>query len=85
MQTDLAIHEPSGREVQHAVRLFRNVRVCSEARLLLAVRSRPIERFMAVAAWRSEGMVGRFQMACQPEGDRTAIGGLLLNDVESIT
>jgi hypothetical protein len=65
--------------VERVLHLFRNVPLSPEARLLAAVRSRPIERFIAAAAWWPEGTAGRFQLACQPGVARSAVGGLLVD------
>ena len=75
---DLVIREPAPAEVERVLHLFRNVPLSPEARLLAAVRSRPIERFIAAAAWWPEGTIGRFQLACQPGIERAAVGGLLI-------
>lgn len=73
------IREPAPAEVERALHLFRNVPLSSEARLLAAVRSRPIERFIAAAAWWPEGKIGRFQLACQPGVARAVVAGLLID------
>ena len=84
MQTEFAIREPNATEVWRAAHLFRNVRLRPEARLLVAVRSHPIERFVAAVAWWSEGRIGRFQLACQPGVDRTEVGGVLLSRLGAV-
>src|ERR1035438_5604160 len=76
---DLAIREPAPEEVERVLHLFRSVPLPPEARLLAAVRSRPVERFIAAAAWWPEGTVGRFQLACQPGVARAAAAGLLID------
>jgi hypothetical protein len=76
---DLAIREPAPAEVERVLYLFHNVPLTPDARLLAAVRSRPVERFVAAAAWWSEGTVGRFQLACQPGVARAAVAGLLID------
>jgi hypothetical protein len=78
---EMVIREPAPGEIERVVHLFANARVPSEARLLAAVRSRPVERFTAVAAWWPEGTAGRFQFACQPGVDRAAVLGLLIDKV----
>jgi hypothetical protein len=75
---DLAIREPAPAEVERVHHLFRNVPLNPEARLMAAARSRPIERFIAAAAWWPEGTIGRFQLACQPGVDRAAVAGVLI-------
>ena len=74
-----AIREPAPAEVERVLHLFGNLRLCAEARLLAAARSRPIERFIAAAAWWPEGKVGRFQIVCRPGVDRGAVAGLLID------
>ena len=76
---DPTIREPAPEEVERVLHLFRNVPLPPEARLLAAVRSRPVERFIAAAAWWPEGTVGRFQLACQPGVARAAVAGLLIH------
>jgi hypothetical protein len=76
---DPAIREPVPAEVERVLHLFRNLPLSPEARLLAAVRSRPIERFIAAVAWWPEGTVGHFQLACQRGVARAAVAGLLLD------
>src|ERR1035438_4503110 len=76
---DLAVREPAPAEVERVLHLFRNVPLNPEARLMAAVRSRPIERFIAAAAWWPEGTIGRFQLACQPGVDRAVVAGVLID------
>ncbi len=75
---DSAIREPAAAEVERVLHLFRNVPLSPEARFLAAVRSRPIERFIAAVAWWPEGKVGHFQLACQPGIARAEVAGLLI-------
>ena len=74
---DLAIREPTPEEAERVLHLFRNVPLFPEARLLAAVRSRPVERFIAAVAWWPEGTAGRFQLACQPGVTRAAVGRIV--------
>jgi hypothetical protein len=76
---DTAIREPLATEVERVLYLFRNALPNPQARLLVAVRTRPIERFIAAAAWWPLGKIGIFQVACEPGVDRTAIAGLLID------
>ncbi|MGD0262229.1 MAG: hypothetical protein ABSD29_20880 [Verrucomicrobiota bacterium] len=78
---DPAIREPAPAEVERVLHLFRNVPLSPEARLLAAARSRPIERFIAAAAWWPEGTVGRFQLACQPGVARAGVARLLIDSL----
>ena len=78
---DLAIREPAPEEVERVPHLFRNVPLPPETRLLAVARCRPIERFIAAAAWWPEGRVGRFQLACQPGVDRSVAAGSLIDSL----
>ena len=63
---DLVVRQPVAAELARVAYLFRNVRLRPDAHLWVAVRSRPIERFVAAAAWWPEGNMARFQLATQP-------------------
>jgi len=78
---DLVIREPVPSELERAVYLFRNARLRPQARIFVAVRSRPVERFVAAAAWWSEWNVGRFQLACSPGVVRDEVCALLIDQV----
>jgi hypothetical protein len=78
---DLVICEPAPSELERAVYLFRNARLRPEARIFVAVRSRPVERFVAAAAWWPEGNAGRFQLACSPGILRDEVCSLLIERV----
>jgi hypothetical protein len=78
---DLAICEPAPAEAERVLHLFRDAPLSPEARLIAAVRSRPIERFIAAAAWWTEGTVGCFQLACQPGVVRAVVAGLLIDSL----
>jgi hypothetical protein len=75
------VREPAPAEIERVAHLFRNVILRREARLLVATRSRPIERFVAAVAWWPEGTVARFQFVCQPGVARAEVGGLLLSSM----
>ncbi len=81
VSSDLAIREPAQTELERVLYLFHRTHLCAEARLLAAVRSRPIERFVAAAAWWPGGRVGLFKLACQPGENRAAVAGLLVERV----
>src|SRR5664279_319882 len=76
--SDLAIREPAQAELERVLYLFRKSPLSAEARLLGAARSLPVERFVAAVAWWPEGMIARFQLACQPGVDRAAVAGPLI-------
>jgi len=70
---DLAIRPAADAEFPRAFYLFRGARVRPQARLLVAVRSRPVERFVAAAAWWPAGRIGCFQLASQPGVSRAEV------------
>jgi len=76
-----SIREPLPTEIERVAHLFRNALITRSARLLVALRHQPIERFIAAAAWWPEGHTGHVQLACQPGVSRAEIGALLLNAV----
>jgi hypothetical protein len=76
---DLAVRAPAPAEVERVLHLFGNIRLCPEARLLAAERSRPIQRFIAAAAWWPMGTAGLFQIVCLPGVDRAVVAGLLID------
>jgi hypothetical protein len=78
---DLIIREPTSAEFGRAAYLFRDVRLRSQTRILAAVRSRPVERFVAAAAWWPEGSVGHFQLASSPGSTRNEACALLVNQL----
>jgi hypothetical protein len=73
------VREPSSSEVERVLHLFHHAPLPAQARLLAVARSRPIERFVAAAAWWPAGSIGMFQLACEPGVDRAAVAGLLLD------
>jgi hypothetical protein len=64
--SDLDIRSPTGAEVARATYLFRGTRLRPQAQFLVAVRSLPVERFVAAATWWCAGKIACFQFACQP-------------------
>lgn len=78
---DLRLRAPRPEEAERLGYLFRTVPVPAGAQVLAAVKSRPLERFVAAAAWWPEGHVGRFQLVCQPGVVRAAVAGLLVAGV----
>jgi hypothetical protein len=78
---DLAIREPAPAELDRAVYLFRNHRLRPQARMLVAVRSRPVVRFVGAAIWWTEGKVGCFQLACSPGIIREEVCARLIEQV----
>jgi hypothetical protein len=84
MQIDAAIREPTVAEAQRAIHLFRQARLRPEARFLVAVRSRPVERFVAAVAWWPENVISRFMIAFQPGVDRAPIAPPLLDRLTDV-
>jgi hypothetical protein len=76
---DLTVRAPAPAELERVLHLFRNMPVRPTSQLLGAVRSRPIERFVAAAAWWPVGTTGMFQLACEPGVDRTVVAGQLID------
>ena len=83
--SDLAIREPAQAELERVLYLFRKTPLYAEARLLVAVRARPVERFVAAVAWWPEGIIARFQLACQPGADRAAVAAPLIERLAECT
>jgi hypothetical protein len=81
---DTMIREPRPAEVERVLHLFGDTSLSGEARLVAALRSRPIERFIAAVAWWPEGRVGRFQLACRPGVDRALVAVPLLKRLVEI-
>jgi hypothetical protein len=75
----LNIREPLPAELERVGYLFKRVLLPQGARLLVAVRNRPIERFVAAAAWWPEATIARFQIVSQPGVARGDIAGPLLD------
>jgi hypothetical protein len=78
---DLVIREPATPELRRVAYLFRDVRLHSQARFLVAVRSRPVERFVAAATWWPKGSVGCFQLASPAGSIRNEACVLLINQL----
>lgn len=80
-QPDLIVRQPTEPEMDRIRYLFRNVRLHPQARMLVAVRSRPIKRFIAAAAWWPEGTIGVFRLASQPGVTQPTVYDLLVSQV----
>lgn len=79
---ELIVREPIPDELGRAVYFFRNIRLHPQARVLVAVKSHPVQRFVAAAAWWCEGTTGRFKLATLPgAAARAEICGLLISKV----
>ena len=78
---DLIIRPPTGTETARAAYLFRHGLLRPQSRLLVALRSQPVERFVAAAAWWTEGAVARFHAVCQPGVASSEVSGSLISQV----
>ena len=81
---DLIVREPAQAELERVLYLFRKVPFSTDTRLLVAVRSRPVERFVAALAWWAAGTVARFRLAGQPGANRAAVAGRLLERLAQV-
>ena len=78
--SDVILRPPTRPEVPRAIHLFRYVELPPPAHVLVAVRSQPVERFVAgIAGW-TEGGFGRFHLAYQPGATQGEILRLLLEE-----
>lgn len=75
---DLLVRVPLPAESDRAAYLLREVRLPPGSQLLVAVRSRPVERFVAAAAWWGVGPTACFRLAAQPGIARAEACGLLI-------
>jgi hypothetical protein len=64
--SDLIVREPSSTETGRALYLFRAAPLPRHARAFVAVKTRPLERFVAAAAWWPMGDTLAFRLAVQP-------------------
>jgi hypothetical protein len=64
--SDLIVREPSPAEVVRALYLFRAAPLPRQARVFVAVKTRPLQRFVAAAAWWPAGDGICFRLAAQP-------------------
>ena len=76
------IRPPRAEEGDRAAHLFRAVSLPPRCNILVAVRSRPVERFVAAAAWWLEDTIARFRLVCQPGVPRLEVAGALVMQVE---
>jgi len=77
----LIIREPAPNEIPRAAYLFRNSFLRQESRVLVAVRSLPVERFVAGIAWWIEGASGRFQISTQSGAPQPEAFEMLINHI----
>jgi hypothetical protein len=64
--SDLSVREPSNLEVSRVLHLFRAAPLPRQARVFVAVKRLPVERFIAAMAWWPIGSRLCFRLAVQP-------------------
>lgn len=64
--SDLIIREPSTLELPRVLHLFRSFPLPRQARVFVAVKMKPLERFVAAAAWWPKDGLLLFRLAFQP-------------------
>jgi len=77
----LVIRPPEAGEIERTLYLFRHGLLRPQSRFLVAVRSRPVQRLVAAAAWWSEGTVARFHLVCPPGVANPEVCGPLVKQV----
>jgi len=81
---DLIIRAPTVAEIPRALHLFGQVRLPRQAQLLVAVRSRPVERFVAALAGWPEAEFGRFQLTTLPGLAQPELASLLIEELAKV-
>ncbi len=80
--SDLIVREPSSTEAERALYLFRASPLTRHSRAFVAVKTRPMERIIAAAAWWPMGDSLGFRLAFQPgSAVRLAAGNLLVRQI----
>ncbi len=80
--SDLIVREPSPAEAGRVQYLFRAAPLPRPARALVAVKTRPLERFVAAAAWWPVGDALGFRLVVQPgSAARLAAGNELIRQI----
>ncbi len=76
------VREPSPMEAGRVLYLFRSAPLPRHARAFVAIKTKPLERFVAAAAWWPIGDVISFRLAFQPgSAVRLAAGNLLVRQI----
>jgi hypothetical protein len=81
-RADIVVREPFSDEIPRAIYLFKHLQPPSEARLFVAVRTRPITRLAAAGAIWFQGKTAFFRMVCQPGIPRNMVADLLVEQME---
>jgi hypothetical protein len=80
--SDLIVREPSPTEAGRVLYLFRSAPLPRHARAFVAIKTRPLERFVAAAAWWPMGDAIGFRLAFQPgSAVRLAAGNRLVRQI----
>jgi hypothetical protein len=79
---DLVIREPAASEMGRAIFLFQRLVPPPGAWLLVAARSRPIERFIAAAAGWMNGNRSLFRIACLPGVAKATFAAPIISQLE---
>jgi ribosomal protein S18 acetylase RimI-like enzyme len=74
------LRSPDPDEGERVSYLFRDVALPQKSQLLLAVKMRPVERFLGGLAGWVEGEFARFHLAFQPGVDRRGLARLLIDE-----
>lgn len=77
-QPDLLVRPPAPAEISRALYLFHGSRLPAQARLFVAVKTHPMERFVAAAAWWPLGPIVSFRLAVPGSGATRAEASRLL-------
>lgn len=80
--SDLFVREPSPTEIGRVLHLFRAAPLLRQARVFVAVKTRPLERFVAASAWWPMGDTLVFRLVLQPgSADRLSASSQLIRQV----
>jgi hypothetical protein len=79
---NLVVREPAPTEVGRAIYLFQHLVPPPGSRLIIGVRTQPIERLVAASAGWLKGNIARFRVACLPGVKRAAVSGPLVAKME---
>lgn len=80
LMNEIILRAPEPHETARVLHLFRQINVPPLSQVLLAVKTRPIERFVAAVAGWTEGEFARFQLAFQPGADQQHLAKLLIDE-----
>jgi hypothetical protein len=78
--SNLSIRPPQTGEVSRALRFFQNEQIKPEAQILIAAKSKPVERILGVLAGWAEGEIGRVFLGCLPGTARQETAAALIEE-----